>query len=112
MRSKRIPWATLLWKIVTAPATWIALAVIALGLAAWWLRKPLRLISEPLQGLAGVARNSFGFEAINRTVVDCTQQLAEDLRATQTGVLNWNVLAIVVSLVRGHRYLIPGSVTR
>jgi len=85
-------------EIVEAPVTWIALGVIALGLAAWMLRKPLRLISEPLQGLAGVARKSFGFEFINRKVVDFTQQLAEDLRAGQTGVLSWNLLAIIVTL--------------
>jgi hypothetical protein len=31
--------------------------------------------------------------------VQVTEQAAEDLRGSQTGLLNWNVLAIVISLV-------------
>jgi len=93
------PLGAIALEIVTAPVTWIALAAIALGLIAWWQRSRLALISEPLQGFAGVARQSFGFEAINRKVVETTQQISEDLRAVQTGLLSWNLLAIIAELV-------------
>ena len=89
----------LVLKIITAPATWLALLVVALGLVAWWKRDALRWISEPLQDVGWVAEHSFGFEAINRAVVRTIQNLAEELRGLQTGLLNWNVVGIVVALV-------------
>jgi NADH-quinone oxidoreductase subunit L len=88
-----------LWEVVSAPATWLALVVVALGLIAWWQRKQLELISEPLRDLARVAEKSFGFEAINQSVVQTVQTAAEELRGMQTGILNWNVLGIVAALV-------------
>jgi NADH-quinone oxidoreductase subunit L len=90
---------TVLLEVIMAPATWIALVVVALGLAAWWWREKLRLFSEALSGVGKVAQMSFGFEAINHWVVETTSQASEDLRGLQTGVLNWNVLAIVAGLV-------------
>lgn len=85
-------------EILTAPATWVALGVIALGLAAWWWRSRLQLFTEALQGIARAAEQSFGFEAINGAVLKLTTQAAEDLRELQTGLLNWNILAIVTAL--------------
>jgi NADH-quinone oxidoreductase subunit L len=85
--------------ILGAPATWLAMAVVALGLVAWWQRQRLRLLSEPLAGLAELARNSFGFEALNGLVVRSVMSWAEDLRGLQTGMLNWNVVGIVAGLV-------------
>jgi NADH-quinone oxidoreductase subunit L len=86
-------------EVLTAPATWLALVVIGLGLAAWWWRAKLLLITEMLSGISWIAERSFGFEAINRAVVKVTNEASEDLRGTQTGWLNWNVLAIVVGLI-------------
>jgi NADH-quinone oxidoreductase subunit L len=86
-------------EVVTAPATLIALAVIALGLAAWWQRKRLEGLANALQGVARAAADSFGFEAINRGVVRGTQATGEALRVTQTGTLNWNVVGIVAGLI-------------
>uniref|UniRef100_A0A7C4PK00 NADH-quinone oxidoreductase subunit L n=1 Tax=Anaerolinea thermolimosa TaxID=229919 RepID=A0A7C4PK00_9CHLR len=85
-------------EILTAPATWLAMGVIALGLAAWWWRSQLQLFTEALQGIARAAEQSFGFEAINGAVLRLTTQAAEDLRELQTGLLNWNILAIVTAL--------------
>ena len=85
-------------EILTAPATWLAMGVIALGLAAWWWRSRLQLFTEALQGIARTAEQSFGFEAINGAVLRLTTQAAEDLRELQTGLLNWNILAIVTAL--------------
>lgn len=89
----------ILEEIITAPATLIALAVIALGLLAWWQRGRLQGLLKPLSGLGWAAANSFGFEAINRGIVRVTQNSAESLRITQTGLLNWNIFGIVAGLV-------------
>jgi NADH-quinone oxidoreductase subunit L len=89
----------ILTKIATAPATLEALAVVALGLAAWWQRERLAGVARALRGIGTLASNSFGFEAINRGVVRVTVESAEALRTTQSGVLNWNILAILAGLV-------------
>ena len=86
-------------QVATAPATMVALAVVALGLAAWWQRDHLSGVAHALRGVGTMASNSFGFEAINRGVVRATVASAESLRTTQNGVLNWNVMAILVGLV-------------
>ena len=93
------PTGELLLKVITAPATLVALAVVAVGLAAWWQRSALAPIGRALQGLGQAAANSFGFEAINRAIVTAVQSAAEKLRSTQTGLLNWNVFAIIAALV-------------
>ena len=85
--------------VLAAPATWLAVAVVGLGLASWWWRARLALLTEPLQDLGWVAAHSFGFEAINQWVVEQTRQLSESLRNLHTGQLNWNVLGIVAGLV-------------
>ena len=86
-------------KILAAPATWLALGVVALGLVAWWQRKRLEFFTEALRDLGWMAGESFGFEAINRGIVHFIQESAEDLRGLQTGMLNWNIAAIVIGLV-------------
>ena len=75
------------------------MAAVGLGLAAWWWRDKLRLFSEALSGIKWLAERGFGFDSINAMTVQVTEQAAEDLRGSQTGLLNWNVLAIVISLV-------------
>jgi len=85
-------------EVITAPATLVALAVIALGLAAWIGRGRLFGLSSALRGLGRAAANSFGFEAINRGVVDLTQKSAEALRTTQTGIVSWNIVGIIAML--------------
>jgi len=75
------------------------MVVIALGLAAWWQRDRLGGLAKSLKGLGDIAANSFGFEAINHGVVDGVQSTAESLRATQTGVLNWNIASILIGLI-------------
>ena len=88
----------ILQEVMSLP-TLIALAVIAIGLGLWWTRDRWAALVNRAQGLAQMARDSFGFEAINRGVVRVTTQSAEALRVTQTGVLNWNVAGIVGGLI-------------
>jgi len=91
--------AAVLAEVLSAPATWVALAVVAAGLAAWIFRKQLVILTEILQDFGDFARNSFGFEDINTWIVNGVQGFAEELRNFQTGILNLNVLAILVALI-------------
>lgn len=85
--------------LFTALPTYIALAVVALGLLAWWYRERLSGIGKAFGWLQSLAVSNFGFEAVNRGVVNLTNWLAEGLRGTQTGMLNWNIFGIVASIV-------------
>jgi NADH-quinone oxidoreductase subunit L len=93
-----LPTGEILLEVISLP-TLIALIVIAVGLALWWTRERWGGIVNRAQGLAQMARDSFGFEAINRGVVRATIQSAEALRRTQTGLLNWNVAGIIGGLI-------------
>jgi NADH-quinone oxidoreductase subunit L len=86
-------------EVITSPATYLALVVIAIGALCWWQRNRLVGITRHLQKLGRAGTNSFGFEAINRGVVRVTQNTAETLRMTQTGLLSWNVAGIAVGLI-------------
>ncbi len=86
-------------EVVSAPATWIALAVIALGIMTWYVRNSLQGVAKALHMPAEFARNSFGFEGINDGIITSVQSLGEKLRVTQTGQLNWNIFGILAGLV-------------
>jgi NADH-quinone oxidoreductase subunit L len=91
------------WELVTsilsAPATWGAVAVVGLGLAVWWQRDRLLLFSEALADVGQAAQSSFGFEAINRWICEQINAMAEGLRNLHAGQLNWNVFGIAIALV-------------
>ncbi|HSV85172.1 MAG TPA: NADH-quinone oxidoreductase subunit L [Levilinea sp.] len=89
----------ILGEVLSAPSTALAMAVIFLGLAAWWWREQLAGLVNRLNGISRLSVNSFGFEAINTTIVKATERGAEALRSTHTGLINWNVLAIITALV-------------
>ncbi len=96
-------------EVVGAAPTYLALAVVALGLLAWRFRKNLSGPARSLQGIARAAQASFGFEALNRGVVRGTQQLAEGVRVTQPGLLNWNVFAVLAGLLVVMAVLVLGG---
>ncbi len=98
-RIAALPTGEILLEVLTAPVTLIALLLIGLGLAAWWQRERLPGVGRALAGLGKAAANSFGFEAVNRAVVAVTQDSAEKLRSTQTGMLSWNVAYLVAALI-------------
>jgi NADH-quinone oxidoreductase subunit L len=93
-----LPTREILQEVISLP-TLIALNAVAIGLVLWWTRDFWKGIVNRAQGFAQMARDSFGFEAINRGVVRVTVQSAEVLRQTQTGLLNWNVAGIVGGLI-------------
>ena len=90
-------------EVIGAPATWVALAVVAAGLAAWrWRTRNAQAaarLSARFQGFTRVAAADFGFERINSSIVRTTLRLASSLRTSQTGQLNWNVVGIVGGLI-------------
>jgi NADH-quinone oxidoreductase subunit L len=88
-----------LMEVVSAPATLIALAAVADGIAAWGWRGRFGGLARGLRWVMHLADNSFGFETINHQVVAQVNRSAETLRLTQTGYLNWNVAGITFGLV-------------
>jgi NADH-quinone oxidoreductase subunit L len=86
-------------EILAAPATYIALAVVAAGLLAWLLRRPLSRLIAGIEGARRAAEGGLGFESINRGVSRAVQGAGEGLRVTQSGLLNWNVAGIVIAVV-------------
>lgn len=85
-------------EILFAPATYGALAVVALGLGIFWLgRKQAAAGKEARFDI--LSRESFGFEWLNRQVTSLTLQAGSALQKTQTGKLNWNVMGILGALL-------------
>jgi NADH-quinone oxidoreductase subunit L len=85
--------------ILEAWPTWLALAVVALGLAAWWWRDRLASVASGLRFFSRAAAADFGFAWLNRIIVGNVRSAAEVLSITQTGQINLNVLGIVGGLV-------------
>jgi NADH-quinone oxidoreductase subunit L len=87
---------TLVRQVCLAPATWIALAVIALGFGLWFVRSKLISFARTL---TRIASGGFGLEELPRRIATWTKRVAQLLQTTQTGQLNWNVVGIPVGLV-------------
>ena len=84
--------------ILSAPATWLALLIVAAGFAISWMRaRGYRLFGGGW--LNPFVESSFDFESLNRFLVKGTYQVAEWLSLTQTGELNWNILGIIGTLL-------------
>ena len=89
----------LVGEILGAPATWVALAVVAAGLALWWWRDRFGWLANLLAPVGRAAEHDFGFEWINSRVVEATSGSAEAMRTTQTGLVSWNIAGIVGGLI-------------
>jgi len=90
--------ATVIHEILTLP-TLIALLVIGLDILLWFTRSKMEGLINGLRSIRWASEKSFGFEALNTAFVEVTNNIAEALRSTQTGILNWNVFAIAASLI-------------
>jgi NADH-quinone oxidoreductase subunit L len=95
--------------VILAPATWITLAIIGLGIMTWFGRESLTGVQKLFSPLGKLAEASFGFEAINNLIVWTTNNLGESLRITQTGKLNWNLFYILIGLVVVFAVLLIGA---
>ena len=83
--------------VITAPGTAVALVVTGLGLLAWWRRDRLTRAAHVVRLCALAIDN--GFEWINTQAVRAAVRAASAAAATQTGLLSWNVAAIVAGLL-------------
>lgn len=84
--------------VLGAPGAYVALLVVAIGGALWFL--PPRLSAwlrhvEPRRLLT----NDLGFAWINRATIGGLTGASDALGRTQTGLVNWNVVAIVAALL-------------
>jgi hypothetical protein len=86
-------------EILSTPATWLAVAVAVVGAALWAGRSAFAWIGTRLRGLRRAAEAGYGFEAINRGIMKAVQGSGEGLRVTQSGLLNWNVGAMVIAVI-------------
>jgi NADH-quinone oxidoreductase subunit L len=86
-------------EVLAAPSTWLALGVVAVGAALWAGRAPFMKIGARLRPIRRAAEAGYGFEAVNRGIVKAVQGTGEGLRVTQSGLLNWNVAAIVMAVI-------------
>ena len=86
-------------EVLTAPSTWLALGVVAVGAALWAGRAPFARLTARLRLVRRAADAGYGFEAINRGISRAVQETGEGLRVTQSGLLNWNVAAIVMAVI-------------
>ncbi len=79
--------------------TLIPLAVIIAGILCWFFREKLTGVTRLFGWLRYLAEHSFGFEGINTGIVKATEDCAEGLRVTQTGVLGLNILAVLCTII-------------
>jgi NADH-quinone oxidoreductase subunit L len=86
-------------EIITAPATWLALAIIALGFILWLLRDQFESLVGRMEPLATFAQQGLGFDWLNLQIVNLTKRFASALRTTHTGQLSWNVFGVIAGLV-------------
>lgn len=95
--------------VILTPSTWIALAIIALGIMIWFGKDKLSGILKLFTPVVKISEASFGFEKINKIIVNMTNEAGEKLRGTQTGKLNWNIFYILITLVLVFAVLIVGA---
>ena len=85
--------------VLAAPATWLAVGVVAAGAALWAGRAAFARVGSRLGAVRRAIEAGYGFESANRGVVKAVQGTGEGLRVTQSGLLNWNVAAIVMAVI-------------
>jgi multicomponent K+:H+ antiporter subunit A len=89
---------TMITAILSAPMTWLVLLLIAISAGISWVRaKGYQLFGGGW--LEPFVDTSFGFDSLNKLVVRSVSGIAENLRATQTGELNWNIFGIISGLL-------------
>jgi NADH-quinone oxidoreductase subunit L len=91
--------AAMVSEIARAPTTWIALLIIAIGIALWFLRRPLQGLIQAITPLTKFTQSGLGFDWMNTQIILGTKKVAAAFQATQTGQLSWNIVGIVGGLI-------------
>jgi NADH-quinone oxidoreductase subunit L len=95
--------------VVAAPATWLALVVVAAGYGLWQIRDRLDGVTQWFAGVGLFAASDFGFEWIKSRITAVTRDTAGVLSKAHTGQLNWNMIGIVGGLVFVLAFLVWGG---
>lgn len=98
--------AAQLWR---HPLTWSALALTAVGAALWLGRGRLPAAAQALQRPVGFACRTLGRDAVSERAAQRVDQAAALLQRTQTGLLNWNLVGLVVGLILVLLWLARGA---
>jgi NADH-quinone oxidoreductase subunit L len=85
--------------VLLSSQTWLAILVILVVASLWFFRSQLSGLSSFVKPLTNFIQAGFGFEWINKRIVNFTTGTSSVLGFTQTGYLSWNVLGIVGGLV-------------
>jgi NADH-quinone oxidoreductase subunit L len=91
--------AAIVAEILTSASTWITVAFVLLVASIWFWRERLGSLARRLAPLVDFINGGFGFEKVNNQIVRLTTRAASSLQVTQTGLLSWNVVAIVAGLI-------------
>ena len=90
-------------------ATYLTLAVSALGIYGFLKVKSIKGIAHEAPFFIRFAEHGFGFEQLNQVFVSITNLAADGLRALHTGVLNWNFFLIILSGALLMAYILWGG---
>lgn len=96
-------------EVLLSPGTWLAMLVVAIGIVLWVLWRSFVPDPAKLEPARKAAEAGLGFETINRGITRAVQWTGEMLRTTQSGILNWNVAAIVMAVVAVMAVLAAGA---
>ena len=75
------------------------MVVIIIAIYGFFRIKKMKGLIHDFRGIIGFAENGLGFDQFNKAFVTPTIWLAEGLRYTQTGILNWNILGTLLGLL-------------
>ncbi|MCD4752653.1 MAG: NADH-quinone oxidoreductase subunit L [Anaerolineaceae bacterium] len=85
--------------VLTNPYTYLALGVIIVAIYGFFRVKKMKGLIHEVRGIIGFAEKGLGFDQLNKVFVTPILWLAEGLRYTQTGILNWNIFGILLGLL-------------
>jgi NADH-quinone oxidoreductase subunit L len=87
---------TIVKTVCLAPATWAALAVIAVGFGIWFLRSRFAPVARALKP---ALTSGLGLETLPGLIGRWTAHAAASLQTTQTGQLSWNIVGIPLAVI-------------
>ena len=85
--------------VLVSPYSYLTMVVIIVAIYGFFRIKKMKGLIHEFRGIIGFAENGLGFEQLNKVFITPTIWLAEGLRYTQTGLLNWNILGILLGLL-------------
>ena len=85
--------------VLASPYTYLTMVIISIAIYGFFKVKKMKGLIHDFRGIIGFAEKGLGFNQLNKAFVNPTIWLAEGLRYTQTGILNWNVFGTLLGLL-------------